>query len=140
MFETRPAEPVNEIDADLRARWLPSEEQIAAGVAALDKVPSGRRDRFVAVVGLAQPGKQYGFWQIDQRVVPVPGVWLAEITRGDEPTQHPYAQAMSLAERAAASWLEAHGETGTVAHVVINPDGSAAVFESPVTAASEGQS
>lgn len=116
-----------EVEADLKSRWVPTAEQVAEAKALLATVPEGSRERYYAVVGLAQPGKEYGFWVYGQEVVAVPGVWLGENTTG--PSEHPFTVAKQAAEEAAAAWLREHGRSGTVATAMIGADGTAAVFE-----------
>jgi hypothetical protein len=118
---------------DLAGRWLPTSAQVAAGVAALDTVPPGERERFVAVVVLVQPGKTYGIWETGQPVVALPGVWLGENTQGEEPSLFPLRQAVAEAERVGEAWFAQRppeGREGTVATAFVYPGGEAAVFES----------
>lgn len=112
---------------DLRARWLPSGAQIAAGVAALGTVPEADRTNWVAVVALAQPGKMYGIWETGQPVVPVPGVWVGENTNDD--VVLPLSEARNAAETAAGAWLKHAGLAGTTGYALVYHDGNAAVFE-----------
>lgn len=132
MFESplqEPARSMNPVEADLHARWLPTAEQVAAGLAVLATVPEADRDRFLAVAALALPGKTYGLWELGQPVAPVPGIWLAEnVTIGSQ-TAYSYGAARDAAEDAATAWLQANHLTGTVSFAVIRPDGHAAVFE-----------
>lgn len=113
---------------DLHARWVPSAEQTAAGVALLKTVPSRTRGDFVAVVALALPGKEYGLWETGQTVEPVPGAWLAYTGRDTSGEVYDFREAASAAEAAASAWL---GERdGTVSYALVYPDGEAAMFES----------
>lgn len=120
---------INGPGSDLQARWLPNAEQTSAAVAVLMTVPEDQRDRFYAVVALAQPGKEYGLWETGQQVVALPGVWLGENTRDDERTPYPLRAATQQAEEVARHWLTSQGLTGTVAYAFIDADGEAAVFE-----------
>lgn len=127
---------------DLAERWLPTSAQVAAGVAALRTVPCGERERFVAVVVMVQPGKTYGIWETGQQVLALPGVWLGENTRGDEPTLFPLRQAVAEAERVGEAWFAQRPpdeRVGTVATAFVYPNGEAAVFES-LRAAGSGES
>lgn len=135
--EAPAAADVLDAQADLSARWLPSPEQVKAGLAVLATVPAGQRERFIAVVPLAQPGKQFGIWEFGQKVVPLPGVWVGENTA--EATVYPLRRAQDAAEEVARAWLASEGLSGTVAVALIRPDESVAVFEGFGTpAASQG--
>lgn len=106
---------------------MPTAVQVEAALAVLSTVPEADRSRFLAVVALVQPGKQYGLWSVGQEVVPLPGVWLGENVTGDSIC--PLSEARAAAEEAGERWLEARDLDGTTGYVMVGPDGHAAVFE-----------
>lgn len=112
--------------ADLAARFRPSDAQIALAVEILGTLPSTReeRGRYVAVVGLALPGKTRGFWTVGQPVRPVAGLWIGS---WDHPALD-YGRARNEAEAAARADLDFRGEEGTTAYATIEYNGEWAVF------------
>lgn len=112
---------------DLHRRWLPSPEQVTNAQALLQTVPPAERSEHLAVVPLAQPGKTYGFWDIGQPVVCLPGVWLGNNAAGA--TANPLFEARTEAEKVAQAWLNDNDLPGTIAVAYISEDGHAAVFE-----------
>lgn len=128
-MRTKPAtDSATDPATDLMQRWLPTAEQIAAGLAVLATVPDDERSHYIAVVVLVQPGKTYGIWQTGQEVIALPGVWLSENVRGE--SLYPLRDADDAAEQVGLAWLRKHGLWGTVATAKVFPDGNAAVFES----------
>lgn len=116
------AAQVAEMDADRCARWQPSTDQLRwakalfAGDFGLDRV-------FVALV---HPGKTSGWWTLDTKVEPVPGLWPVP-SRPHREADTAYRVARDQACEAARRWL---GEReGTVSYVVIDRDGHAPAFE-----------
>lgn len=67
-------------ERDMRARWLPTDEAMAAAKALLDAHPAAD----MVLVPMIQPGKQRGFWTVGQEVRTVPGVMFLAVN-DDEP-------------------------------------------------------
>lgn len=139
MLTTPPALDHTSPEDDLRARFRPSDAQIALAVEILTTLPSvtaesrrpggatpRNRGPYVAVVPLALPGKQRGWWTVGQPVRPVAGMWIGYTGAWDHPLD--YGHARNAAEDAAQADLDFRGEEGTTAYVTIHPDGTWAVF------------
>lgn len=113
---------ISKIEQDLRGRWRPSEEQIAAAVAAL---AAGPAEATTAVVPLALPGKLHGIWDLGQVVEPGEGCWLGDSKAWDGPLA--YHGATDAADRAAVEQLgDREGQSG---YATIGRGGSWAVWE-----------
>lgn len=101
---------------DLRARYRPTDEQIAYALGALSQ-----SDAEFAIVGLAHPGKDHGFWTLDTVVLPVPlAAWVCD-------NDDSYYIAMEAALLAAERLLD--GAEGSISYAVVKRDGTWAVFE-----------
>jgi hypothetical protein len=102
------------------ARWVPSDASVKVARAMLEAEP--RAD--MAVIPMAQPGKEHSWWTVGQEVQTVPGVavlatngWDVTDPSGEVPAYSwARAEAVSLAER----WL--NGRAGTVAYAVVMRD------------------
>lgn len=108
--------------ADLAARWRPTDTQIEEATAALAAGPAEATD---AIVPLALPGKERGWWEIGQAVEPGPGVWLADRKAWDGALS--YSAAREAADQAAADQLgDRPGQSG---YATIARDGLWHVWE-----------
>lgn len=114
MSETTP-------QADLQARWAPSQHQLDVAAAMLAAAPAATH----VLVPIAQPGKVHGIWQVGQPVEHPGGFWLA--TNRNHAPHFPYREARDAAEYAASRHLG--DRDGTPGYVTIDRDGNAGVFE-----------
>lgn len=101
---------------DLRARWKPSDAQIAAANAAFAEHPAAA----YVLSGHFLAGKEFGIWDTDIELLYADGVEIA-MTNDD------YREAMMAAELPAAKL--AGDRTGTVGYAVHYGHGGWAVFE-----------
>ncbi len=105
---------------DMRLRFAPSDEQLAAATLLLHHGYAS------VIVPIALPGKIEGVWQSDQRVEYPPGLFAVKAQ--DDAT---YRIARDEADHTAGNWLRHNRQTGTSAYCVIRDwDGITwAVFE-----------
>jgi hypothetical protein len=107
---------------DMRERWLPDPQAVALARKALDADPTAAS----AIVPMIQPGKEYGIWMPGQEVRTVHGVVI--LARQMDAGQLPdYGEACEMCRAVARSVLGS--KPGTVAHAVVEREGSVAVFE-----------
>lgn len=100
---------------DLRMRMVTSDEQMAEALAALE----GNDSFEFALVPLAYPNKDRGFWTLGQEVIQPAGAFV--LCNNDDS----YREARQTVCAFAASLME-QGMTG---YAVVRRDGSAAMFE-----------
>lgn len=113
------------LQADVRARWRPSEQQIALAVTELAANPHG--EAWLAAVPLVMPGKEHGVWTLGQPVEHVEGVVFLGRNSFDAGASSSYAEARNFAADAARKALG--DRPGTVGWATIYSDGGWSVFE-----------
>ena len=111
-------------EQDMQDRWRPTETAVNHAVALLKAEP--RAD--FALVPLVQPGKEYGWWEIGQKVETVPGVVILSVNSfkaGADIPSHSWARnaTSQVAKRVLGD------APGTVSYASISRDGTWAVFE-----------
>lgn len=130
MFWDPPADHrPSDAEQDMRNRMQPDARTRQIAMAMCDaalKHPADPTTRHgvgpVVYVGLALPGKDYGFWELGQPVEQAPGFFLAE---GSEQAR----KARELADGAAREHLA--GRPGTTVYARVDANGYAEMFESP---------
>lgn len=106
---------------DLRARWRPSAQQLAAATAVLATVPADQRHSHRALVAVALPGKSHGVWISGQHVQHMPGVWLAHRNQRSGPLG--YVAQRDTAASTARAWLADQHQAGTVSTITVDAGG-----------------
>lgn len=106
------------VKADLVSRMAPTDEGVAAAVAAMTAAGTE-----MAILPIAFPGKTYGVWTIGERVEHPEGVW--PVNNNNDPDIG-FRSGTAAATTVAAKYLGE--EPGTVGYVVVRLDGWS-VFE-----------
>lgn len=115
MTETRSPSPQVDLDADLTARWQPSNAQVAGADALLAAGLADPDDGVYTLHLLVH--KHFGFWTADVEVVALDGLFTS---RG---------AALSFLELASAEYHRSTGHTLTGGYTVHFGPGEWAVFE-----------
>ena len=131
MFGPQPTPQPGTPEADLAARWLPTEQATQDARRALHSTP----EAVLALVPLYQPGKAHGIWVTGQQVETVPHMIILCIDH-DRPVADEailtYSQATHLAEAAGLAHLG--NRAGTTAYALVDRAGHVIVFEGYATA------
>lgn len=127
--------PTTNPEVDLRARWKPSDEQLAAAAEALAAAPAAD----FAVIAIALPGKEHGWWKVGQQVEPVefPDGDLAKPATNTFDTEGPllgFGHLRGVAEDAALAHLAATERDGMGSYGTVDRDGTFAVWEGWISA------
>lgn len=123
----------DQLQDDMTARFVPTDEQIAVAVAMLEVAEEATH----VVVPLALPGKTRGVWTVGQPVEHVPGFWLVDADQtsvGHRGAVLGYRTVCRLADQAAAAHLGAR--PGVSAYATIDVDGQCSTREGYITTGS----
>lgn len=125
---------MSEEEADLRARWRPTDTAVRHAVALLNAEPAAD----LAAIPMVQPGKTYGCWRVGEQVETVPGAVFLGVNSFDVPEGSP-VPSYSLARHWASEVARAHlgDREGTVSWVTVRRDGNWSVSEDILGASEE---
>lgn len=120
---------LTELERDMRERFHPTQAAVAHATALLEAEPRAE----LAYIPIYLPGKVYGWWELGQEVVTVPGVVLIAANSFEDAEDIPSGVwARDTAAAVARQELQRRKRGGVPGWAVVRRNGHVATFEDPL--------